>query len=65
MRNLYKNPIALVFALLVVLYSIGVSVPVLGRNPCTRHFAASVYVVLPSEGCYIMGANGWQRIALP
>jgi hypothetical protein len=63
MKNLYKNPLALAFALLVILYSIGVPVPYLGRNPCTRWLAASVYVALPREMCYDLGGGGW--VALP
>ena len=57
MTRLHKNPIALIFAALVILYSIGVPVPVLGRNPCTQWFAVALYVALPREMC--LTADGW------
>lgn len=61
MNKLHRNPLALAFAILVILYSIGVPVPYLGRNPCTAWFPVSVYVALPREMCYVAG-SGWVEL---
>ncbi len=60
-----RNPLARIFAILVILYSIGVPMPWIGRNPCTRYFSAAVYVALPAEACYTMTPNGWHKVSLP
>lgn len=54
-----RNPLVRIFALLVILYSFGVPMPVLGRNPCTQWHKASFYVALPREMCYDFGGGGW------
>jgi hypothetical protein len=65
MRKLYRNPIAWLIIFVAFLYSIGVPLPYLQRNPCTRYFSSAVYVMFPAEACYTMTPAGWHRVALP
>lgn len=61
MIQLSRNIFVRLFALAVILYSIGFPMPVLGRNPCTRWFPVALYVALPREMCFVPGA-GWVNV---
>jgi hypothetical protein len=54
-----SNPIAAIIIALVILYFVGVPMPIIGGNPCTLWFKVALYVPAPYSMCFDFGSAAW------